>query len=298
MSLAVIDSSHQVSRFDPTKYRIRQAACDYGIAEAKRIRDWPALEQAVDAKIAEQTQFIAWWYANVTVNHGGNRQKQVSGTRYLSYREAERLTGMKQPRVSELRSWLQHPDEYRSRLLGAAYRAAMLVAIPTYRLCPDYGRYRNESYTPPEWLEPVRGALGGEIDLDVASCELAQKNVQAKRFCTISNNALVQDWYGRVFCNPPYSHPEIVHFVDKLLHEIARGHTSAAILLTNNSTETAWFQRAAAAATAICFPRGRIHFISCDGTNQNAPVQGQAFFYFGDDVPAFVQHFGGRGVVR
>src|SRR6516165_10204415 len=124
MSLAVIDSSHQVIRFDPTKYRIRQAACDYGIAEAKRIRDWPALEEAVDAKIAEQIQFIAWWYANVTVNHGGNRQKQVSGTRYLSYREAERLTGMKQPRVSELRSWLQHPDEYRSRLLGAAYRAA------------------------------------------------------------------------------------------------------------------------------------------------------------------------------
>jgi hypothetical protein len=50
MSLAVIDSSHQVIRFDPTKYRIRQAACDYGIAEAKRIRDWPALEEAVDAK--------------------------------------------------------------------------------------------------------------------------------------------------------------------------------------------------------------------------------------------------------
>jgi hypothetical protein len=141
----------QVVQFDPKRYRLRQAACDYGIKEAKRIRDWELLEQAVDAKIAEQMQFVAWWYANVSVNHGGNRQQaQVSETRYLPYREAERLTGMKQPRVSELNSWLQHPEEYRDRLLGAAHRAAMLSAIPTYRLCPEYGRFRNESYTPPQ----------------------------------------------------------------------------------------------------------------------------------------------------
>ena len=26
------------------------------------------LERAVDQKIAEQVQFVAWWYANVSVN--------------------------------------------------------------------------------------------------------------------------------------------------------------------------------------------------------------------------------------
>jgi hypothetical protein len=53
----------------------------------------------------------------------------------------------------------------------------------------------------------------------------------------------------------------------KLLAELAAKHVTAAIWLTNNSTDTAWFQRLAGAATAICFTRGRIHFISCDGTN-------------------------------
>jgi hypothetical protein len=288
---------HQIIRFNPAKYRLQQAACDYGIKEARRIKDWAMLEQAVDAKIAEQIKFIAWWYANVSINYGGDRKHhQVSGSRYLPYREAERLTGMKQPRISELRQRLQHPDEYRLHLLGAAYRAAMLEAIPTCRLGHG-GRIRNESYTPAQYIELVRQVFGGEIDLDVASCEQAQKTVQANRFFIISDNALKQDWYGKVFSNPPYSHPDIALFTDKLLHEIANKHVTSAIMLTNNSTDTAWFQKAAAAATAICFTRGRIRFISCDGTNPYTPVQGQAFFYFGNDLPAFMRHFEPVGFV-
>jgi hypothetical protein len=72
-------------RFDPQQYRVRQAAFNYSIAEAKRIREWEALERAVDQKITEQQQFVAWWYANVSVNHGGNRAKpQVSGIEILA----------------------------------------------------------------------------------------------------------------------------------------------------------------------------------------------------------------------
>jgi hypothetical protein len=124
-----ITTSHQVVRFDPSQYRVRQASLDYHIDEARKIRDWPMLERAVDQKIAEQVQFVAWWYANVSVNHGGSRAKQqVSGSRYLSYREAERLTGMKQPRVSELDKRLQDQEKYRRHLLGSAYRAAFLTS--------------------------------------------------------------------------------------------------------------------------------------------------------------------------
>ena len=46
------------------------------------------------------------------------------------------------------------------------------------------------------------------------------------------------------------------------------------------------FTRPARAATAICFPRGRIHFLSPAG-DECSPTQGQAFFYFGDDVKPF-----------
>jgi hypothetical protein len=135
MNLALVDSpsSQQIVRFNPKQYRMRQTGYDYGIKEAKRIKDWDMLKQAVDGKIAEQVQFIAWWYASVE-RPGGDRQseKHSSGARLMPVREAEKLTGMKQPRVFELKSWLRTPDDYRKRLLGAAYRAAMLEAIPTY----------------------------------------------------------------------------------------------------------------------------------------------------------------------
>lgn len=55
----------QIEKFDPERYRLMDAALDFAIEEAQRIQDWPALEKAVDAKIAEQIKFIAWWDANV-----------------------------------------------------------------------------------------------------------------------------------------------------------------------------------------------------------------------------------------
>jgi hypothetical protein len=57
--------SRDVEQFDPARYRITQAALNYGIDEAKRIKDWPQLEEAVDHKIAEQLKFVAWWTMNV-----------------------------------------------------------------------------------------------------------------------------------------------------------------------------------------------------------------------------------------
>jgi hypothetical protein len=54
-----------VGIFKPERYRLNDAALDFGIKEAKRIKDWPALEKAVDMKIAEMQKFAAWWKANV-----------------------------------------------------------------------------------------------------------------------------------------------------------------------------------------------------------------------------------------
>ena len=139
--------------------------------------------------------------------------------------------------------------------------------------------------------------FGGTIDLDIASCEQAQKTVKAIQFFTKSDNALLHAWLGKIFGNPPFSVPNIVLFTDKLLAELAAKHVTEAIWLTNNSSDTAWFHRLATAATAMCFTRGRIHFVSCDGTNQYAPVQGQMFFYFGDNLSAFVEHFDPVGLI-
>lgn len=158
-----------------------------------------------------------------------------------------------------------------------------------------FGTGDNEWHTPPEYLEAAREVLG-EIDLDPASSDIAQRDVKAKQFFTTQENGLTQEWKGRVWLNPPYAQPFIAEFVKKLVDEIAAENVSQAILLTHNYTDTAWFQSAARACSAICFTRGRIRFIDPNGALA-APTQGQAFFYFGKHIQRFIHRFVGIGFV-
>lgn len=54
-----------------------------------------------------------------------------------------------------------------------------------------------EYYTPLQVVACVRQALGA-IDLDPASCETANKIVQADRIFTREDNGLAQEWHGRI----------------------------------------------------------------------------------------------------
>jgi phage N-6-adenine-methyltransferase len=158
------------------------------------------------------------------------------------------------------------------------------------------GTGENEWYTPPDVLEDVRAVLG-EIDLDPASSERAQGQVSAARYFSIEDNALLREWGGRVYLNPPYSQPAIDRFTAKLVEEYRAGRVTEAVMLTHNYTDTRWFHTAEAEAAAICFTRGRIRFISPSG-ELAAPTQGQAFFYYGPRVERFIGVFQRRGFVR
>jgi phage N-6-adenine-methyltransferase len=153
----------------------------------------------------------------------------------------------------------------------------------------------NEWWTPVEHVERARRVLG-EIDVDPASDIRAQERVRAAQFFTKSDDGLKREWHGRVWLNPPYAQPAIEQFIDKLVKELAAGRTTSAILLTDNSTDTAWGQKAALAASLTCFTRGRIRFES-PTKETNSPLQGQAFFYFGGDGDRFAREFADIGVI-
>lgn len=157
------------------------------------------------------------------------------------------------------------------------------------------GTGENEWYTPIEFIEAARDVLG-DFDLDPASSDAAQEDVRASRFFSIETNGLEQEWNGRVWLNPPYAQPAISHFAEKMVAEVQSGRVTSAIMLTHNYTDTAWFQRLANAATAICFTRGRVRFVSPSG-ELAAPTQGQAFFYFGSDLRGFSGRFRDVGFV-
>ena len=147
------------------------------------------------------------------------------------------------------------------------------------------GTGEDEWFTPPRYIELVRAALGN-INLDPASRDEAQKVVRAGKYFTKADNGLTKEWHDRVFLNPPYSQPLITLFINKMCDERQAGRISAGVALTHSYTDSAWFQRAAREANVICFPQGRVRFIDIGGDQAN-PTQGQAVFYFGNDVANF-----------
>lgn len=151
----------------------------------------------------------------------------------------------------------------------------------------------QESYTPSIYIEAAREVMGS-IDLDPASNELAQKTVRAKKYFTKEDNGLDKVWKGNIFLNPPYSHPEIKQFVDKLLTDLIPGQQ--AILLTNNNTDTNFFHDAARIASSVCFTKGRINFVKNDGS-LSSPTNGQVFFYFGKNKAKFIKAFSKFGII-
>lgn len=152
----------------------------------------------------------------------------------------------------------------------------------------------NEWYTPPEYIEAAREAMGS-IDLDPASCETAQANVLAKRYFDIEDNGLDKPWTGNVWLNPPYGKEVIGLFTEKVVSEA--GRFQQAVVLVNNATDTAWFHDLASVASAACFIRGRIRFLDKSGKPANTPVQGQVAVYVGPNVDAFREAFASFGAV-
>jgi hypothetical protein len=127
-----------------------------------------------------------------------------------------------------------------------------------------------EWYTPPE----VFDALGVKFTLDPASPPGGLPWVPAERHFSASDNGLAQKWSGRVWLNPPYGRG-IGDWLDKLADH------GDGLALVFARTETEWFQNAIKKATAACFLRGRLKFVSGEagGTVGSAPAPSMLLAY-------------------
>ncbi len=150
----------------------------------------------------------------------------------------------------------------------------------------------DEWYTPLEYIAAARRVMGG-IDLDPATSLDAQSVICAKTYYTKQDDGLSKQWFGNVWMNPPYSMPLIRLFVSKLIESHANGVILSAIVLTNNSSDTAWFHDLLARYPA-CFTRRRVRFWRPNHENY-AARQGQAIFYVGADLDSFKREFGRFG---
>ena len=141
-----------------------------------------------------------------------------------------------------------------------------------------------EWFTPAEYIDAARLMMGG-IDLDPASCHVANETVRAATYYTAEDDGLTLPWFGRVWLNPPYSQPHVEQFVDRLIEHLDSEEVTAACVLTNNGTETGYGQKLIARYDAIFYPARRIKFLKPEGAS-GAPLQGQMLTVFGDVEPA------------
>ncbi len=165
---------------------------------------------------------------------------------------------------------------------------------------------RNEWYTPPSLIARVARVLG-TIDLDPASCALANEAVRARAFYTREDDGLTRCWQGRVYLNPPYSHEDerrgmggakregpTALFVKKLLDEYRAGNVTEAILCVNADTCRSWF--APLWDFPICFVYEPVQFIRPGGEKEHH-FFGTAFVYLGTNIQSFIDVFHSIGAV-
>ena len=122
----------------------------------------------------------------------------------------------------------------------------------------------DEWYTPKEIIDAL-----GKFDLDpCAPVHPLWKTADV--MYNKDNDGLRQEWFGRVWLNPPYSKPLMWQFVERL-SEHGNG-----IALLFNRCDSNKFQD-------IKFLRNRIKFFRPDGTRGDSPGCGSILIAFGED---------------
>ena len=167
-------------------------------------------------------------------------------------------------------------------------------------------RKNNEWYTPSVYVEAARATMGS-IDLDPASCALANETVKATRYFTIDDDGLSQNWGGSVYINPPYSSPQSPAgmsggkqrgptglWIQKLIDSFEIGDVLQATVCINADTVRAWFQ--CLWQYIICFVSRPIQFIRRDQKPEHH-FFGTAFVYLGPNIDAFIEHFAPFGAI-
>lgn len=157
---------------------------------------------------------------------------------------------------------------------------------------------KSEYYTPSDKVEPARIVMGS-IDLDPASCPLANATAKATAYFTRETNGFHRDWWGNVWCNPPYSdYPgQAADWCAKMLQEYKAQRVTQGVLLVNLDQFGQNKIQDTAKEGLVCIHQGRIRFMNADGVIEKSPRYQNLFIYLGHNRDGFYQEFSKLGIV-
>ena len=137
----------------------------------------------------------------------------------------------------------------------------------------------DELYTP----KIIFDLLGLEFDLDVASGLNDNIVVPARSRYTIEHDALIQDWYGRVWMNPPFSKPS--PWAHKWLDH---GNGVALLPLSGNSQ---WWRMLWQSNASVVMIKPNTGFINTEGEEKKI-MYGISLWAIGDESVDALKAFG------
>ncbi|MCM1295378.1 MAG: phage N-6-adenine-methyltransferase [Muribaculaceae bacterium] len=127
----------------------------------------------------------------------------------------------------------------------------------------------DEWHTPPDIIRAL-----GHFDLD--PCAPSRDFYTADVCYTKEDDGLAQEWFGRVWCNPPYNRHDVEPFIKKMAR-----HANGIALLFNRMDTAVWHDVIFPTADALLIMRGRIGFMRPDGTQAPKGGCGSVFVCWG-----------------
>lgn len=140
-----------------------------------------------------------------------------------------------------------------------------------------------EWLTPPELVKKL-----GEFDLDPCS-PVNAPFLHAKSNFTIVDNGLNKEWFGRVYCNPPYG-SEMHFWLSKL-----KKHGNGIALIFARTETKCFFENVWDDADAILFVKGRIRFYHVSGVQGGTPGAPSVFVAYGKENAKALKECGIQG---
>ena len=126
--------------------------------------------------------------------------------------------------------------------------------------------------TPQDFFNKLDDLFGFTLDACASS-----DNAKVGNYYTVEQNALIQEWQGVVWCNPPYGRHQ-VDFIKKAYDQLIKNGSTVVCLIPARPDTKLWQDLIFPHADQICFIRGRLKF----GDSKDAAPFPSALIVFGD----------------
>ena len=144
----------------------------------------------------------------------------------------------------------------------------------------------DEYYTPKHIVEAL-----GHFDLDPATPENPRWRT-ADMMYTKEDDGLKQEWFGRVFLNPPYSRPLVNQFMEKMA-----AHGNGIALIVPKLGTKMFRDIIYPSCSAIYILSERIKFYDENWVQQKSPICQSMLVAFGEDNKKAILNSGLKGLM-